>query len=306
MGNMSSSTAVAGAPISGFGIRVDLDALGVRDNSYRSGGNWIAPGNPPNYSRGTTDFDGPRAVVGKATWKDYTYTVDLRSLDDDGLGIVFRYIDENNFYRLMFMSQSGNTLGPPPRGISVQKRLDGAYSEVFYNGTSFIYTPGQRWRTQLTATGSHFDIQVTELDGPAAGTVHNFSFDDPVDPILRGKVGVTAWGAHAAANEDNALLGGLDWTQNFFEGAVFDNVLVVGTMTRVVPDLNDDQFVNADDLILWGPCVTGPGIPAVNPTEACQKADVDGDGDVDQDDFGYFQRCFTGSLDIPVDETCVD
>jgi len=31
-------------------------------------------------------------------------------------------------------------------------------------------------------------------------------------------------------------------------------------------------------------------------TTGCRKADMDSDNDVDQSDFGLFQRCFSGSV----------
>lgn len=307
IGNMSEVVLSAGAPISGFGIRPDLDALGVRDNSYVAGTQIIEGTTVEARNRGCMNFDGPRAVVGKLNWKDYTYKVDARMFDDDGLGIVFRYQDENNFYRLMLMSQSNNASGPPPRGVSVQKRLNGEFSELFWDNAAFIFPIGGRMRIELTATGAHFDVKITELDGPNAGAEHVYAVDDPDSPLLTGKIGVTAWGANGVANEGNTLLnpGGLDWTQNFFEAAVFDNVVVDGTRGPVPPDFNDDGLVDGADLILWSSCVTGPEILLVDPTSLCEDADVDADGDVDQTDYSYLQRCYTGPAG-PIDPLCVE
>ena len=302
-----SAGTAAGSPISGFGVRVDLDALGVRDNRYISG----TGQNASNLNAGTVDFDGPRAVVGSLAWADYTYSIDLRTMDDDGLGIVFRYQSEKNFYRLMFMSQNGNNLGPPPRGVSAQKRFNGTYSKLFWSGDggdNFIYTPGERWHVDLVAEGANFTVKVTQLDGDVdkdGKTEYNFAFTDAADPILSGKVGVTAWGSKAAANEANSLLGGLDWTKNFVEGAVFDNVVVEGTKTRLAPDLNGDTFIDLVDFDLWRACYTGPDIPLVDPNETCTNSDIDGDNDVDQVDFGFFQRCFSGTWTV-FDPHCVD
>ncbi|GMV95651.1 MAG: hypothetical protein AMXMBFR83_00230 [Phycisphaerae bacterium] len=314
--------ALVGTMYSLIGLRVDLDdahhpdgrTIGASDNGYAQGSGQ----DPNNLPKGTPNFGGLAAVVGKLNWKDYRYGADMRMFDDDGVGIIFRYQDNGNFYRLMFMQQANNNLNGPPRGVSVQKARGGQFTNLFWNldpanppGTSqFIYRIGQRWRAEVTAVGSHFDIKVTEIDGPAAGTVHTFSVDDPVDPILTGKAGVTVWGANGAAGESNTLLGlpapGLDWTKNFSESGIFDNIIACGTMGRIPPELTGDDKIDSNDLILWSNCVTGPNIPMENPDDpVCDKADVDNDGDVDGDDFGYFQRCFAGAF-TPFNPQCVE
>ncbi|HOB76105.1 MAG TPA: hypothetical protein PKG54_16445 [Phycisphaerae bacterium] len=69
----------------------------------------------------------------------------------------------------------------------------------------------------------------------------------------------------------------------------------------VKPDLDRDTDVDGLDLELFLDCETGPAVPQDDP--ACRSADFDGDGDVDQDDFGIFQRCFVGT-DGLVDPLC--
>ena len=55
------------------------------------------------------------------------------------------------------------------------------------------------------------------------------------------------------------------------------------------------------DLEHLGSCSTGASVPQSDP--ACGDADLDGDGDVDQCDFGLFQRCLTGEQ-MPADPNC--
>lgn len=314
----SYSQAWTGAKTSGIGIREDLKALGARDNRYIVGTAFLEEG---NNTRGTTNFDGPRAVAGESHWIDYTYTVDIQALDNDGIGVLFRYQNEENFYRLMFMSQANNANGGPPQGVSVQKRLAGTYQEVFYNA-GFVYRPGQRWRLELQATGADFNIKVTELcldsdsecdyGGPNATadgvTQYMWSFSDPSNPLLQGKIGATVWGmgdADGRVDEINNYLGiGFDWTKYIDTAGVFDNVRVVGVAGRPIPDLNDDNRVNDLDFILWKTCASGPTIPRTNPDVRCNRADSDGDTDVDMDDFAIFQACYSG--DMPLDANCAN
>jgi hypothetical protein len=73
--------------------------------------------------------------------------------------------------------------------------------------------------------------------------------------------------------------------------------------------------VDSTDLEILQACVTGPeiayagdnlpsGCTVAKDNQAIIAADFDGDGDVDQVDFGVFQRCFSG--DKMPDPTCDD
>ena len=81
-------------------------------------------------------------------------------------------------------------------------------------------------------------------------------------------------------------------------------------------DFNHNCYVDSDDLALFTACLTGPGLPyqpdhlpagcTLIPDPAGHlPADLDKDGDVDQDDFGVFQRCYTGAT-FAADAGCVD
>lgn len=71
----------------------------------------------------------------------------------------------------------------------------------------------------------------------------------------------------------------------------FNYQLGIRGLGQIRPDLNLDGNVNAQDFALFLPCAGGPNIPV---SEACKIADFDGDSDVDQVDFGIYQRCFSG------------
>lgn len=81
-------------------------------------------------------------------------------------------------------------------------------------------------------------------------------------------------------------------------------------------DFNGDGVVNRTDFDVYTSCAAGSTIlydPAALPQSepGCTltpdvtdhiAADFDRDGDVDQDDFGVFQRCWSGAS--PADPTC--
>ncbi len=84
------------------------------------------------------------------------------------------------------------------------------------------------------------------------------------------------------------------------ELAIAASVMLTG---RPLPDYDCDLDVDADDLVLFETCRTGPTIPLPPPgagLEHCIRADFDGDGDVDQSDFGVIQRCLSGPGEAPV------
>jgi len=73
-------------------------------------------------------------------------------------------------------------------------------------------------------------------------------------------------------------------------------------------DFDADGDVDGDDLAVFESCATGPAVP-YNPAELPEPepgctlapdtnghiaADFDEDDDVDQSDFGAFQRCYSG------------
>jgi hypothetical protein len=80
-------------------------------------------------------------------------------------------------------------------------------------------------------------------------------------------------------------------------------------------DFNFDGFVNSTDLGVLEDCSTSPEVlydaqslpagctltPDLNDKIA---ADFDKDGDVDHDDYGFFQKCHSGTE--PADSTCAD
>ncbi|MBP7937346.1 MAG: hypothetical protein KA354_22095 [Phycisphaerae bacterium] len=81
-------------------------------------------------------------------------------------------------------------------------------------------------------------------------------------------------------------------------------------------DFNRDCHVDGLDLQCLVLIATGPAIPydpqvlpgacsGLVPVDGILPADFDTDKDIDQDDFGVFQRCFSGSIQI-ADPTCAD
>ena len=60
----------------------------------------------------------------------------------------------------------------------------------------------------------------------------------------------------------------------------------------VAPDFDSDGDVDVNDFSFFQQCFNGPGNPPASPD--CGEADFDGDHDVDVSDFATFQSCFNG------------
>jgi len=75
------------------------------------------------------------------------------------------------------------------------------------------------------------------------------------------------------------------------------------TVVTVSPDFNGDGDVDQDDFGHFQACMTGSGVAQNTP--ACLDTHLDGDGDVDRDDFAILQACLSGA-NVLADPACDD
>lgn len=156
---------------------------------------WIASGGCLNqtsniHTPGSAQYPGTMAVAGDAGWTDYTLDVRLRSSDDDSIGVVFRYTDAANHYRVRLDHE----------------RRHRELVSVTGGGTRTLGlttgTPGyarHRWTDlQVVVAG---DRIVVRLDGETLWDV-----TDPSHP--RGAVGLYTWGDQLAHFDDLVVRSG--------------------------------------------------------------------------------------------------
>jgi hypothetical protein len=74
-----------------------------------------------------------------------------------------------------------------------------------------------------------------------------------------------------------------------------------GCPPEMACDFNGDGDVDQEDFGWFQACLTGTAVPVESPD--CVDANLDGDSDVDMDDFGIFRECMSGP-DIPADPAC--
>ena len=73
----------------------------------------------------------------------------------------------------------------------------------------------------------------------------------------------------------------------------------------IIPaDFNSDGYVDEDDIDILESCSLGPAV-LHDGTPTCQQTDLDGDSDVDANDFGLMQRCYVDDNYL-ADPTCAD
>jgi hypothetical protein len=160
-----------------------------------------------NATSANTDFIGPAVVVdapGSAAFSDYQMRLRLGTTDNDGIGVLVRVLDDNNFYRITFTNENTGSLGTrAPRGMSVQKVRNGVWTELYRDDAAplFVYTPGTVGFTPangllmfdltVRAVGNSLAIEVID----AFGNVIAYPLiTDVADPLLTGTVGLHTWG----------------------------------------------------------------------------------------------------------------
>ena len=128
---------------------------------------------PPN-DRNTLDKKGTQAVVGDPAWTDVVFSARLQSLDNDAIGLLFRYTDEDHYYRFSMDSQRGYR--------RLVKNVGGTFSLLWED--DFAYEVGRTYEITIVANGSTLRGY---LDG-----VLMFAVED--SDLAAGRIGLYCWG----------------------------------------------------------------------------------------------------------------
>lgn len=165
------------------------------------------------------DFTGPTLVAGNRDWTDYLYRVRITPFDDDGQGILLRYQDVDNFYRIT-SAQQGTGNGRPYQGLSIQKKVAGIWYEVFHEDTpTFVPQNGVPFDLMAAINGTRLDVLVIK-DPDGAAEVYPFGpFDIMEATSNSGGIGVFSWGM-ARTEFDNVQVESVDGTALLVVSAV--------------------------------------------------------------------------------------
>lgn len=169
-----------------LGVNGDMGAMIENSDGYKT---------TDNVAAGTTNFAAYSAVAGDVNWINYVYSARFRSSDNDGLGMLLRFQDPNNWYRVAFRNQNSTT--GVKRGISIQKCVNLVFDQ-FLSSTTFI-------PPLLTAFDVHAAIRDNQLqvivvsnpDSPTPAFLNfgPFNMASGLTPATsdKGKIGVFSW-----------------------------------------------------------------------------------------------------------------
>ena len=135
------------------------------------------------------DWIGGMLVTGDVNWEDYRITTSFKSSPHcaftgcyvNAFGLIFRYKDPENFYRLSFSSRNpGDNL--PRQGVSIQKVVGGEWSEVFwekgaaFSPSKFIPSSNEEknvFDLSLTISGNQLEFTIVG-DPSGQGKIFNY------------------------------------------------------------------------------------------------------------------------------------
>lgn len=242
------------------------------------------------------------------------------TVDDDNLAnIQLSPANWEKTFKVQGAAVTGSVKDPPASGGPGMGVLPSAGTNALVGELIQVGAGYLDWVTSANRAGVGIDsYRPVLLANPAASYVlHTGSI--PTDSLAAGSYTVVL--APVCAR---VLRADLNFSQAQ-AGFIMSETIAGGgsfTFTVLVPeipgDFNRDGSVNTADFALLLPCVTGPtvdynpqSLPEVPPgctqTPDAQNhipADLDKDGDVDADDFGVFQRCFSGSA--AADPACAE
>jgi MYXO-CTERM domain-containing protein len=148
---------------------------------------------------GCASWDNPRlcgaqAVAGDETWTDYRFVGKMCSTDNDALGLLFRYTDADNFYRLSWCNEDTEPRGAPC-GLRLDKVVGGTAKPLgelphlgYYSNNGYV-----RWHGfEINVEGSRLQVA---LDGQVV-------FDIEDNAHAAGKIGTWNWANDASCFDD--------------------------------------------------------------------------------------------------------
>lgn len=96
------------------------------------------------------DSFGTFALYTRGSWNDYRFSVTMRSMDDDTIGVMFRFKDDLNYYRFSWDNQE--------HFRRLEKRVNGKFTTLAEDTAS--YTIGRNYQLAIVAQGTRLQVLV--------------------------------------------------------------------------------------------------------------------------------------------------
>jgi hypothetical protein len=106
---------------------------------------------------------GTYALFTRGSWQDYRVALKMRSADNDPIGVLFRFQDNDNYYRLSWDKQTA--------GRRLIKRKNGVFEILAQDSVPYI--PGKNYHVEIIAQGGSLKVNI---DGKFAFSVTDQSF----------------------------------------------------------------------------------------------------------------------------------
>ena len=193
--NKIDDTGVSFAPSSWTGMQ------GASSGVVNSSGNVFGFGN--DATEAAIEKPGTYMYNGNFGWTDYEFKVRLKTNDNDGMGVMFHYTDNNNYYRFSMDRERGY--------MRLIKKVAGTYTVIWENtsvtGNSSMttnvgtdaYKVGQWYSLSVKMLGSAITLELVD-ESSSSTPVAMASVSDSSLPS--GVVGLYAWGMDAAFFDD--------------------------------------------------------------------------------------------------------
>jgi hypothetical protein len=109
------------------------------------------------------DDPGTYALFTRGSWQDYRVALKMRSADNDPIGVLFRFQDSDNYYRLSWDRETA--------GRRLIKREKGVFKVLAQD--TVPYAAGRNYVVEIIAQGSSLKVNI---DGKSAFSVIDQSF----------------------------------------------------------------------------------------------------------------------------------
>ena len=197
------------APLKGYTVLDETTTTGP--SAWLPSGGWLLQASRIGGSVGSADSDRPGTmlITGNSAWTDYTTAVRMKSHDNGRIGVVFRYQDNDNYYRF-FMDEQRPLM-------RLEKKVNGTYTTL--SELIVPYVIHNVYDIRCIANGSK--IKVIINDEPI--------FDVTDTAFSSGKVGFYVWQNQFTKFEDLVVTQGEDYNP---------------PVNSVFTDTFDDQKIN--------------------------------------------------------------